>query len=186
MKHRHILPPALLALLSSAPAAVAEESSLFTKGSSALTLGGVYAFPFLASEEKLSTGTLGYSYYFADAWAISPQIRGLFAETQDYDTFGADFSLLLKWHVYRGERLSIYVQAGGGTGYTDKRLPPTDGTRFNFVPQGAVGLTYLLKENLHLVIACEYLHYSNAGLQGADRHGGVNAIGPMIGLMWTF
>lgn len=166
-----------------APAAA---ESMFEAGTWALSLTGGYAVPITNDEEYYGSVAVAPAYYFADRLAVVPQLRGLFVDTEFSDTIGLDFTLSVRAHLYRGERWSFYVQAGPGLSYFDHRIPPPEGTRFNFVLTVGAGVTYRIAHATHLLLGLDVLHYSNGGIQGSDRHRGSNALSGVVGLLWTF
>lgn len=172
------------AAVSVSAVSAARGESMFAAGTQAFSLTAGYAVPVLGDHEYYTSASAGYSWYFAERVAVEPRVRGHYVDPEGAQTVGADFTLNLRWHVWERERWSVFVTGGPGVGYFDHRLPPPDGTRFNFVLQAGAGVTYLLTEGVHLVVMSEFTHFSNAGLQGPDRHPGSNAIGGYVGVMW--
>jgi hypothetical protein len=161
--------------------------SIFDKGTQGLTLAGGYAFPIGNDHESYTTVGATYSYYLWDNIAIAPQLEGHYADsTNGPDTFGGEFSIKTRWHFYQKDRFTLFVDGGLGLTYWDSNLPPPDGTQFNFAVQAGTGFTQEIRENLHLVVGLEWIHFSNGHIQGPSRHYGSNAISTYVGLMWLF
>jgi hypothetical protein len=163
-----------------------DSQALFPAQASELTLKSSYAVPVLGDSEHYFSSAVAYGYYFTRGVAVVPQVRGHFVDTEQADAVGTDFSLLVRWQVWEQGRWSVYIDGGPGLSYFDHRIPPPDGTRFNFVLQGGLGTAYRLGENLFLIVGAELLHFSNAGLQGSDRHPGSNAVAGYVGVTWRF
>lgn len=186
MKNNTLLPVALLASLAMF-GNVAQAESMFAKGSQGLTLVGGQAFPIGNDDEYYTNLGGGYSYYFLDKVAVTARLDGFYAaSTESNDTFGGGFSLIPRWHYFERDKLSLFIDGGLGVSYWDDRLTTPDGTRFNFIVRAGAGLTYELKQDWFLVTGIEWLHFSNAGMQGSDRHPGSNALSTYVGLMWMF
>lgn len=178
----------LLSASSSAWAARSEapDGGLFEKGTWALTLSGGYAMPITNDDEWYTSVAFAPTYYFGNGVGIVPQVRGLYVDTEFSDTIGGDFSLSLRWHFVRQEKWTAFMQGGAGVAYFDNRIPPPEATRFNWLLTVGGGVTYQFAANCQLMLGLDVLHYSNGGIEGADRHRGSNALSGVVGLMWTF
>lgn len=177
-----VIAAAVLGLGSSAWAA--EGDTLFPAGTRTLSLDASVAVD--TYSDTFASLTAGAGYYVIDNFAFLPQISARFIDTDENETVGGDFSLLMRAHLITRGKWTFFVDAGAGVGYFDHNFTPPDGTHFNFVLQGGPGFTYKLEENLHLVGGARYLHLSNGGIKGADRHTGSNGVLCYVGLMWTF
>lgn len=126
----------------------------------------------------------GVSYYLWDDFAASFEgVSGL----ADGDDSGAavGFDLLLRWHLLRQDRWSLYVDGGAGILYTAKRFE-TNATHFNFTPQAGIGTTWHLNEKTRFMVGTRWHHISNANIEGPEHNIGHDA--PMVygGVMITF
>jgi hypothetical protein len=163
----------------------------FNKEDFTLQISGSYAIPINGKDERYYTQTVAGGYYLWDNIALYASLAGhlIDPDNEGRDTFGGEFNLFFRWHYFNHERWTLFLDVGAGVIYTEDVLPNTtgrEGTRFNFTPQGGFGAGYELKENCHLIGGIRYFHVSNAGLQGADRHFGSDAMMFFAGLLWEF
>jgi len=106
--------------------------------------------------------------------------------------------IILRWNFTRGRRLMPWVQAAGGSLWTNHKFPavgdlnpsnPTqtgpnaDTSVWNFTPQGGIGVHYFLKPRRSLDFSVNGVHISSASL--GDKNPGVNVSLQMsIGYTW--
>lgn len=171
------------------------EAPLFPKGSQDFSLVGAFAYPFQynnkhpdqfgGEDEKFAQITEQYGYNLLDNLALVPKLTEDYVFSDQHDSVGVDFFLTLRWHLLQVDDWTVFLQGGGGLAYFTRRVPE-DTTNFNFGAQIGPGFTYKLGENLHLMGGVDWLHFSNAEIAGAERHGASNTVQTYVGLMWTF
>jgi hypothetical protein len=107
----------------------------------------------------------GFFYYFepehAEGFGITPRLR-------------LDFG---HWAI------TPYVEAGVGLFYTDLNVHEL-GQKFNFTPQGEVGVDFRIVSCTLLNLGYRYHHISNAGMN--ERNGGVDSNMVIIGISRKF
>ena len=82
-----------------------------------------------------------------------------------------------------GDFGTIFVDVSSGPYYTT--LPvPDDGTHFNFITRGGVGITVPLSDECEVIGGAHYMHLSNARVHGSDQNPGLDAVEGYIGLIW--
>ncbi len=182
----------LVALGSSAAFAQArDDAPLFPRGSTNLQLYGSFADGWQGDEETYHsfTGALGYHLFdnFSINFGLTAHrvLQPTEVEFGSDDTFAGEFAALLRWHFFTRGDFSLFVDGGSGVFYADDNVPG-EGTRFNFTPQGGLGVTYRFADRWHLIAGGRWFHVSNAGIQGPDRHPGSNAAMGYVGVMWEF
>jgi hypothetical protein len=84
---------------------------------------------------------------------------------------------------YHGWAVIPYVEMGLGLFYTDLDVPEL-GQKFNFSPQGEIGLDFPIGSCTFLDLGYRYHHISNAGL--SERNGGVDLNMGVIGISRKF
>ena len=100
------------------------------------------------------------------------------------DSLGIGGSLGLKWHFWRGERWSAYVNGSVGFLYTGEGFP-AGGTSLNTLSRADLGITFQLQRQLHLVTSASLVHVSNGkGLKEANPS--FNGEGGYIGVVYRF
>ena len=106
--------------------------------------------------------------------------------------------IIVRWNFTRGRRIMPWVQAAGGSLWTNHKFPavgdlnPSDPTQtgphadtsvWNFTPQGGIGFHYFLKPKRSLDFSVNGVHISSASL--GDKNPGVNVSLQMsIGYTW--
>jgi hypothetical protein len=80
--------------------------------------------------------------------------------TKTSNLFG--FTADLKYNFRTGTRFVPFVEGGGGISYATTRIPAGQGTNFNFIAQGGLGLQYVLSQRTSLELRGIYHHLSNA------------------------
>lgn len=174
--------PALAALL--APPARADDT-IFPKGTYTLqtTLGGAYD-----GVENVSWAgtTVSVGKFFWDDVNLAIDVTGYAFEVQNADDpWGVAIGPTFRHFLIRRPDFTLYPEVGLQFCETSRNLPD-DGTRFNFMLRFGVGTGFRLRDDLWLVAGLRYVHVSNGGYQGGDRHPGINAGEGFVGLMWQF
>ncbi len=89
--------------------------------------------------------------------------------------------LLLRYNFTAHRRVVPYLEVGGGMLGSVEPIP--EGTsRFNFTPQGGVGLMVMQPRARAIQMGLRYLHISNAGR--ARRNPGINSLYFFTGISW--
>lgn len=83
----------------------------------------------------------------------------------------------LKWNFAAGRRVVPYVDIGGGTLFTNDRVP-SGTSRVNFTTSAALGV-HVLRKKCNWSAEVRYMHISNAGL--ATPNPGINTIQVRLG-----
>lgn len=161
--------------------AVAEYASAESKW---WTLGIGAAYDFDGSTDIPLRGA--YSYFLGEGVEFSLELDGWFFAQEGPDAVGASISTIFRWHFYRKDPWTAYIDAGIGLlGASDE--VPDGGTQFNFLPQAGAGVTRRLNDRgLRLQLGLRWHHISNARSQGDDENPDRDA--PMLygGLIFPF
>jgi hypothetical protein len=139
---------------------------------------------------EISTWNAGFRYGRVLSEARGPSIlRGRFEYAVDAvpifwffqpggTAFGAGLNPInLKWNFDAGSRLVPYIEAGAGTVFTSRDVPP-GAYRVNFTSGGAVG-AHLLHGRGNISAEIRFMHISNAGLKNFNP--GINTLQVRIG-----
>ncbi|MBI4465462.1 MAG: acyloxyacyl hydrolase [Acidobacteria bacterium] len=101
---------------------------------------------------------------------------------QSTTVFGGGLTpLLLQYNFTGGRRMVPFFQAGAGMLFTTEPVP-TGTSRFNFTPQGGLGIYWFPWPRTALVFGVRYHHISNAGL--AQPNPGRNSLFFHAGISW--
>lgn len=174
-------------LFLSAPAARADEGSVFQKGDWTVQVYGAYFDDVTPSDERIASGTAGVGYFFRDDWSINLELAGydLDARNGGDDAAGGAVNLALRWHFLQRGRFTLFLEGSAGLLYADRKFPP-GGTHFNYPLQAGLGATFRLNENVHLLGAFRYLHISNANVHGIDENPSIDSLGGYVGVMFAW
>jgi hypothetical protein len=157
----------------------------FAKGTWDLEITGGYITPIRFSDDKFTEATAGVGYYLVDNLSLTAELQGYYADQPDKDALVAGAGLLLRWHVLVIDRFSLFIDGGGSVTYASREVPEF-GTHFNFTGKGGLGMTYQLRDDLHLIAGVRYFHLSNGNLHGRDQNPSYDGIQFYAGIMWYF
>lgn len=76
-----------------------------------------------------------------------------------------------------------YLKAGAGMEYMSLHTKE-QGTQFNFIEPGGIGMHYFFRKNLGLTLEGRYRHLSNADID--DRNSGINTYFILTGITYQF
>ena len=147
-------------------------------------LGGVgdRGFSFVAMRyARRLTGDLGRGWYRGQLH-YGIEVMPLYLQFQSDTVYGAGVSpFLVRYSFTRPQALAPYIEVGGGLLGTVEKVPENT-SRFNFTPQGGIGVQVWLSGHRSWTAGVRYHHTSNAGL--ATRNPGINAIVIHTGVSW--
>ena len=124
-------------------------------------------------------------YFIADDFSVNLELGVLYFNQID-DTFGGNFNTLLRWHFLKGERWTIYMDAGAGLLATGDDVPD-GGTSFNFTPQAGMGTTIAVgNAGARLMTGLRWHHISNARTNGDENNPGRNALMGYVGISFPW
>jgi len=124
-------------------------------------------------------------HFLAEYFSINLELGALYFN-QLQDTGGANFSVLLRWHLLHGEDWTIYADAGCGLLLAGEEVPD-DGTNFNFTPQAGFGGTLDVgNDGARLMAGVRWHHISNARIKGEDQNPGRDALMVYLGMSFPW
>jgi hypothetical protein len=139
---------------------------------------------------ELYSGHIGVGYHFLDDVSVNvdlmfgyADIAGRGGASGGEAVFGG-LDMLFRWHFWRGEGWSVYVDGGAGLMQSGQSYP-AHGSHFNFRPQMGMGATLRLTDHMLLMGGARWLHVSNADLPSGDNPGADMAM-VYLGLMIPF
>lgn len=133
----------------------------------------------------MAGGSVGVNYYFQDGISLGLEGGGYHLGQADGDGVAGNLGVMLRQHVIRRDRWSLYVDVGEGLFEADQDVPH-DGTHFSFLFHTGPGVTWQLTEHIYLMAGVRYYHLSNAQTQGGDRNPASNGIEGYVGVMLPF
>jgi hypothetical protein len=156
----------------------------FAKGTWTIQTYGGYLNDFGPQDQEGGFATAGASYYFVDNMSLGLELVGYGISQPGPEAFAGGPQLAFRHHIINGRDWSFFFDVTAAFAEANERVP-SGGTRFNFIEQAGMGLTYDLRGNSHLLLGVRYLHLSNAQMEGADRNPSINGISAYVGLMFT-
>lgn len=128
---------------------------------------------------------LSAEYFIANDFSVNFEL-GVLYFNQINDTFGGNFNTLLRWHFLKGERWTIYVDAGAGLLATGNDVPD-GGTSFDFTPQAGMGTTIALGDDgTRLMTGVRWHHMSNARTKGDENNPGRDSLMAYVGVSFPW
>jgi hypothetical protein len=91
----------------------------------------------------------------------------------------------LRGRLVKKPRWSAFWEFELGVSEADTYVPPR-GTRFNYLATGGGGVTVRIRPGIHLLGGLRFVHLSNNSLAGRSRNPDIEALGPMIGVLYGF
>lgn len=125
----------------------------------------------------------GISHFFANGHSVNVELNGLAFDQTGEDAVGLNLAVLLRWHFYRQQDWSLYVDGGAGILGTTREVPSA-GSHFNFTPQVGGGATVRIKGNRRLMVGLRWHHISNADIY--DNNPGRDSLMGYVGLNWSY
>lgn len=131
--------------------------------------------------------TLAVEYFLYDDIALVGEFQGIKVAQDGDDPEAFGFNLLARWHFDHWGDVSPYFEGGVGVFNSfDARVPPHDGTHFNFTLHLGLGLKWRLADRISFIAAARYYHLSNAYRRGVDRNPSLDAVGGYGGIEIRF
>jgi hypothetical protein len=95
----------------------------------------------------------------------------------------AGSNFLLQYVFPLNKKFQPYIKGGLGVLYMSQHTLEQS-TQYNFLPQGAAGIQYFLKDNLAINLEYRYRHLSNASLK--DPNSGIDSNLYLCGVTFFF
>ncbi|OFW23755.1 MAG: hypothetical protein A3H27_04260 [Acidobacteria bacterium RIFCSPLOWO2_02_FULL_59_13] len=101
---------------------------------------------------------------------------------QSSTAFGGGLTpVLLQYNFTSSRRVVPYIDAGAGMLFTTEQVPAGT-SRFNFTPQGGVGVYWFQRPRTAITLGVRYHHISNAGMTRSNP--GRNSLFFYAGISW--
>ena len=132
----------------------------------------------------LVMGGVGVEWYPVDGFALGVRVDGVGIELDDTPTTGGGGgALVLRWHIYRAEEWSLYLDGGCGLVYFAEEVP-SGASRLDFSPQVGGGITCSIASDVRLMAGLRWYHLSNA--QTNSTNPGVDMLEAYVGVTFGF
>jgi Lipid A 3-O-deacylase (PagL) len=134
---------------------------------------------------QIASQTFGLGYYYANACSLNLEVTSCFIHDDGPLTYGYGANLILRQHLIRREKWSLFADVGPGFLEAGQRVP-AGGTSFNITFRTGLGITQKMTEHLNLIGGGRYFHLSNAEMAGRERNPSLNGVEAYFGLLWNF
>ena len=176
-------PFAIFIFLLCAICDVRAQSTNFPKGTWDLEIDAGYVQPIRFSEDRLYDLNVGIGYYLVNDFSFTLQLQASYVDQPTEDAgLGAAIGIF-RWHIFHFDRLSLYLDGGGGVSMADPEVPEF-GTHFNFIGEVGPGASWRLKDDVFLLGGVRYFHLSNGNLHGRDQNPSFDGINFYVGVMF--
>ena len=180
-----VLVPATILWMHASAFAEDRAPAAFPKGTLSFQTYGTYESG-LGAYTNAASGAAGAGYYVFNNLSLSLEAEGYrITQSPAHNAWMYGISGMLRHHVLQFDRTTLFIDASFGPVEATGRVP-AGGTYFNFATRTGVGVTFQLREHLHLLGGVRYFHLSNARIEGSQRNPSINGIEGFLGLMWTF
>jgi hypothetical protein len=156
----------------------------FAKGTRRInTFGGITEA--VDGKQSIYFGGVAGEYFIVDDLSLRAELVAYSVDQHEWeDSLGAGFNALARWYALKSkdQRLSFFIEGGGGVAEFDGRTPGRKGTDFEFTVHAGFGGDFKLTNSISLFVAPRWLHISNAGIHGKSRHGGLDSVGGYLGI----
>lgn len=156
----------------------------FAKGTWTTQAYGGYLNELGPHDQEAGFGALGASYFFIDNMSLGLELVGYGVSQPGPEAFMGGPQLVFRHHLINTRPVSFFLDVTAAFAEANEQVP-SGGTRFNFIEQAGMGITYGLRGNAHLLLGVRYYHLSNAQIEGPDRNPSNNGISAYAGLLFT-
>jgi hypothetical protein len=127
---------------------------------------------------------LGVEWYPVDGFALGVRLDGIGVGLEETPTSGGvGASILVRWHVLRREKWSLYLEGGCGLAYFSDSVP-RGAAQLNFTPECGIGMSLALSDEVRLLTGVRWYHISNA--QTASNNPGIDMLQGYVGITMPF
>ena len=132
-------------------------------------------------------GAAAFEHFFSNSISGLVEFVRYDVDQDPYGTSdGLGLNLLANVHLYKTERFTFFLAGGLGVAKFLRRVPAPDGTHFNFTIHGSLGVKLRLSDGMYFLAAAQYMHMSNANIDGPDRNPSFDGFGGYGGLTVRF
>ena len=178
----------MLASLPGAASAQTDTGDLFARRTWHLEFqmhGALEAWNYNVSHEKMSAAIPGFTYGLGKGTVLVVHAPLYYVGQRGADAFILGMTWGVRSRFLRGEHWNAYWEFEVGLSKSDAFTPP-GGTRFNYLAQGAAGITRRVSRDTHLLAGIKWVHVSNNSLAGRRRNPDIEAVGPHVALLVRF
>jgi hypothetical protein len=177
---------AALAVLACSPAAAQDDPFAAHRWHFETGLhAAVEAWNYNVSHEEAYGLAEGVTYGVTDGLLLTATQRIYYVSQRANDTWLLGLTVGVRGRVYHRGRVDVYLE--GDVGVSDAAIAaPPRGTRYNYLALGSAGVITRVRRGTFARVGMQWIHVSNNSLKGPGRNPDIEAIGPVLGLIWRF
>ena len=137
------------------------------------------------NHEEMFGEFAGFTYGIREGLAIRVAAPLYYVWQRGTDSYLFGVTGGLRGRLVKKPRWSAFWEFEVGVSEGDTYVPPR-GTRFNYLAIGGGGVTVQIRPGIHLLGGLRFVHLSNNSLAGRSRNPDIEALGPMIGMLYGF
>ena len=137
------------------------------------------------NHEEMFGEFAGFTYGIREGLAIRVAAPLYYVWQRGTDSYLFGVTGGLRGRLVKKPRWSAFWEFEVGVSEADTYVPPR-GTRFNYLAIGGGGVTVQIRPGIHLLGGLRFVHLSNNSLAGRSRNPDIEALGPMIGMLYGF
>lgn len=143
------------------------------------------AWNYNVSHEELYGLAEGVTYGVKDGLLLTASQQIYYVSQRANDTWLLGLMVGVRGRLYHRGRVDVYLE--GDVGISDAAIAaPPRGTRFNYLALGSSGAITRVRTSTFAVVGMQWIHVSNNSLKGPGRNPDIEAIGPVLGVIWRF
>jgi hypothetical protein len=147
--------------------------------------GALEAWNYNDNREEMLGGFAGITYGVREGLAVKIAAPLYYVSQRGTDAYLFGVTGGLRGRFARKRRWSAFWEFEVGISEADTYVPPR-GTRFNYLAIGGGGVTIRIRPGIHVLGGVRWIHVSNNSLAGRSRNPDIEALGPMIGVLYGF
>jgi hypothetical protein len=147
--------------------------------------GAIETWNYNISHEDVLGLFSGMTYGIREGLAVKVASPLYYVWQRDTDAYLFGLTWGLRGRLVKKPKWSAFWEFEVGVSEADTYVPPR-GTRFNYLAIGGGGITRQLRPGVHLLAGLRWIHVSNNGLAGRSRNPDLEAVGPMVGMLYGF
>jgi len=137
------------------------------------------------NHEEMFGGYAGFTYGIREGLAVRVATPLYYVWQRGTDGYLFGVTGGLRGRLLKKPRWSVFWEFEVGVSEADTYVPPR-GTRFNYLAIGGGGATVRIRPGIHLLGGLRFVHLSNNSLAGRSRNPDIEALGPIVGMLYGF
>ena len=147
--------------------------------------GAIETWNYNGNHEEMSGFFAGVTYAIREGLELKIASPLYYVWQRDTDAYLFGLTWGVRGRLAKKRRWSGFWEFEVGVSESDTYVPPR-GTRFNYLAIGGGGVTLRVRPGVHAMGGVRWIHVSNNSLAGRDRNPDIEAVGPMLGLLYGF